>query len=98
YDVTGLDVHADQIYLISHKDASRFKVLRASLGAPDLAHAAVVVPTSEVVVANISAAGDALYIRDLDGGIGRLRRLPYSGGGIQPVRLPFDGAIQSLFT
>jgi prolyl oligopeptidase len=43
-------VHADQIYLLSHKDASRFKVLRTSLGAPDLAHAQVVVPASEVVL------------------------------------------------
>ncbi len=97
-DVTGLDVHADQIYLLSHKDASRFKVLRTGLSAPDLAHAQVVVPPSEVVVTGISAAPDALYIQDLDGGIGRLRRLPYSNGAIQSVKLPFDGAIQSLVT
>jgi prolyl oligopeptidase len=95
-DVTGEDVHAGEIYLLSHKNASRFKVLRTSLSAPDLSHAAVVVPASEVVINNITAAGDALYLRDLDGGIGRVRRLPYSNGGIQPVKLPFDGAVQSL--
>ena len=97
-DVTGFDVHAGEIYLLSHKNASRFKVLRTSLGAPDLAHAAVAVPAGEVVVIGISAASDALYVQDLDGGIGRLRRLPYSGGNIQPIKLPFDGAIQSLVT
>jgi prolyl oligopeptidase len=96
--VTGLDVHADQIFLLSHKDASRFKVLRLNLSAPDLAHAAVAVPVSEVVVTNITAAADALYVQDLDGGIGRLRRLPYTGGDIQSVKLPFDGAIQALVT
>jgi len=37
-------------------------------------------------------------VQDLDGGIGRLRRLPYSNGTIQPIKLPFDGAIQSLVT
>jgi prolyl oligopeptidase len=95
-DVTGEDVHAGEIYLLSHKNASRFKVLRTSLSAPDLPHAAVVVPASEVVINNITAAGDALYLRDLDGGIGRLRRLPYSHGNIKSVKLPFDGAIQSL--
>jgi len=95
-DVTGEDVHAGEIYLLSHKNASRFKVLRTSLSAPDLSHAAVAVPASEVVINNITAAGDALYLRDLDGGIGRLRRLPYSGGNMQPIKLPFDGAIQSL--
>jgi prolyl oligopeptidase len=96
--VTGLDVHGGEIYLLSHKDASRFKVLRTSLSAPDLAHAAVAVPASEVVITSIQAAGDALYVQDLDGGIGRLRRLPYGDGGIQSTKLPFDGAIQSLFT
>jgi prolyl oligopeptidase len=97
-DVVGEDVHAGEIYLLSHENASRFKVLRTSLGAPDLAHAAVAVPPSEVVITGVSAAGDALYVRELDGGIGRLRRLPYSGGNIQSVNLPFYGAIQSLVT
>jgi prolyl oligopeptidase len=97
-EVTGLDVHGGEIYLLSHKNASRFKVLRTSLSAPDLTHAVVVVPASEVVVTGISAAGDALYVQDLDGGIGRLRRLPYGNGSIQPVNLPFYGAIQSLVT
>ena len=97
-EVTGFDLHGGEIYLLSHKNASRFKVLRTSLGSPDLPHAAVAVPASEVVVTGISAAGDALYVQDLDGGIGRLRRLPYSNGTIQPIKLPFDGAIQSLVT
>ena len=96
--VTGLDVHGDSIYLLSHKDASRFKVLRTTLAKADLTKASVVVPPSEVVVTSISAAADALYVQDLDGGVGRLRRLPHDGGGIQPVKLPFDGAIQSLAT
>lgn len=96
--VTGLDVHGEQIYLLSHQNASRYKVLRTSLANPDLAHATLAVPLGEAVVTNIQAAEDALYIQDLDGGIGRLRRLPYSGGPIQPVKLPFDGAIQALVT
>ncbi len=97
-DVTGMDVHAGEIYLLSHKDAPRFKILRTRLGAPDLAHAALVVPPSEAVITNITAAEDALYIQDLDGGIGRLRCLPYGSGTIQAIELPFDGAIQSLVT
>jgi prolyl oligopeptidase len=96
--VTGFDLHGDTLFLLSHKDASRYQVLRTSLANPDLAHATLVVPASDVVVVNISAAGDALYVQDLDGGIGRLRRLPYDSATIQPVKLPFDGAIQSLVT
>ena len=97
-DVTGLDVHGDQIYLVSHKDASRFKVLRTSLGAPDLAHATEVVPAGEAVVVSISAAENALYVQDLDGGIGRLRKLDYKDRKIQALPLPFEGAIQGLVT
>jgi prolyl oligopeptidase len=96
-DITTLDVHDDDLFLVSHKDASRYKVLRTSLSNPDLAKAALVVPPSEVVVINIAAAADGLYIQDLDGGIGRLRRLAYGSGKVEAVKLPFDGAIQSLF-
>lgn len=95
-DVTAFDLHADDLFLLSHKDASRYKVLRTSLSSPDLAKATLVVPRSEVVIVNIAAAGDGLYVQDLDGGIGRLRRLPYGSGVAESVKLPFDGAIQTL--
>lgn len=97
-DVTGFDLHGEDLYLLSHKDASRFKVLRTSLDNPDLAHAAVVVPPSDVVVVGIAAAADGVYIQDLDGGIGRLRKLAYGKATIESVPLPFDGAIQSFST
>jgi prolyl oligopeptidase len=96
--VTGLDVHGDSIFLLSHKDASRFKVLRTSLANPDLAHATVAVPASNVVVVGIAAAKDALYVQDLDGGIGRVRRVNYAGGAIEPVKLPYEGAVSLLVT
>jgi prolyl oligopeptidase len=96
-DVTGFDVHGDSIYLRSHKDASRFKILRTSLEQPDITHAELVVPPSQVVVTGLSTAADGLYISDLDGGIGRLRRLAYEGT-IQSVKLPYEGAIQALVT
>ena len=97
-DIVAFDVHGDDLFLLSHKDASRYKVLRTSLSHPDLATATVVVPSSAVVVVNIAAAADGLYLQDLDGGIGRLRRLSYAGGKSESVKLPFDGAIQTLFT
>jgi len=96
--ITGFDVHEDSLFLLSHKQASRYKVLRTALDKPDLDHAAVIVAPSDVVVVGIAAASDALYVQDLDGGIGRLRRLSYHDGTIEPVKLPFDGAIQTLVT
>jgi prolyl oligopeptidase len=97
-EVTGADVHGEEVYLLSHKDASRFKILRTSLANPDVANATTVVPASNVVITALSVAQDALYVQDLDGGLGRLRRLPYNGGAAFSVSLPFSGAISSLVT
>ena len=92
-DVTGFDVHGDDLYLISHKDASRFRVVHTKLSNPDVAHADVIVPQSQAVIQDISAAQDALYVQTLDGGIGRLIRVAYASGRPEPVTLPFDGAV-----
>jgi prolyl oligopeptidase len=96
-EITNFDVRGDEIYLLSHKNASRFKVLRMSLAKPDVTRAEVVVPPSEAVITNLRAAKDALYVQLLDGGIGRLLRAPY-GGKPEAVKAPYDGAISDLNT
>src|SRR6266849_900557 len=92
-DVTGFDVHAGDLYLLSHHGASRYKILHTKLSDPDVAGAEVAVPPSEAVIQNLAAASDALYIQELDGGLGRLVRLPYSGGKPQQIQLPFEGSV-----
>ena len=96
-DITNADIHGDDIYLLSHHSASRYQVLRTSLKNPDLAHAQVVVPAGEAVLRDLKAAADALYVQQLDAGIGRLLRVPYSGGKAQQIPLPFEGAIDAIF-
>jgi prolyl oligopeptidase len=91
--VVNFDSRRDDLYLITHKDAPRFKVTRVSLSHPDLAKAQVVIPPGEAVITNVSAMADALYIQELDGGIGRLLRLPYSDYAAQRISLPVDGSI-----
>jgi prolyl oligopeptidase len=97
-DVTGFDVHGDDLYLQSHKDASRYKVLHTRFPDPDLTKAEVVIPASEAVIRNIAAASDALYVHELDGGLGRLVRLPYASGKAEAVPLPFDGSLSIVST
>ncbi|HTO77592.1 MAG TPA: prolyl oligopeptidase family serine peptidase [Thermoanaerobaculia bacterium] len=96
--VTAFDARGDTIYLLTHKNASRFKVLATGIAHPDIAKAGVLVAPSEAVITAIGVAEDALYVRDLDGGLGRLRRVPFEGGVVQPVGLPSDGSAQSVVT
>lgn len=91
--VTDLAAHGDTLFLLTHKDAPRFKVLRTSLSHPDLAHAEVVVPMGPAVLTGLNSAADALYVQQLDGGMGRLLRVPFSGGAPALLKLPFDGSV-----
>ena len=93
-----LVVHDRDLYLVSRKDAPRFRVLRVDLAHPDLQNAKVVVPQSEVPIEDIAAAADGLYVLDLNAGPSRLRRLPWGGAEAEPVPLPFIGAIRNLST
>ena len=96
--ITAFDVHGDDIYLLSHEHAPRYKVLRTNLRHPDVAHATVVVPQTEAVVRFFGAGRDALYIQTLDGGLGRVQRLPYDAAVAKPVPLPYDGSIGGFVT
>lgn len=84
--VIRFDVHQDNIYLVTHKNKPRYEVTRTSLKSPDVEHATVVVPASEVVIQEADVAKDGIYIRDLDGGIGRLRRLSFDGR-VEPIAI-----------
>jgi prolyl oligopeptidase len=95
--VTSAAVLGDDLYLLSHKDASRYKVLKTSAIAPSIATAGVAVPESASVIRGVSAARDGLYIQQLDAGLGGLRRLS-PDGKITTVALPFAGSIDSLYT
>jgi prolyl oligopeptidase len=96
-DVTDLAVQGDALFLLSHKGASRFKVLKTSLSKPDLATAEVVVAPGESVVNGLVAAKDALYVRKMNGGNSELFRLEYTPNAKQQqVALPFVGDMDGL--
>jgi prolyl oligopeptidase len=94
--VTAAEYHGSDVYLLSHKGAPRFKVLRIRADAPDLSGAEVVVPEGKAVLTRLAAASDALYVQELEAGLGRLRRVPFGGKGSQRLALPGDGAIAAL--
>lgn len=93
--VTGFAIHGDDLYLLTHLNASRYKVIRTSVSHPDLAMADVVVAPGEEVVDRIAAARDGLYIQSRDATVGKLYRLSYAKDA-QPqlVHLPATGAVR----
>ena len=96
-EITGFDIHENHVYLLSHHEASRFKILRVDLPKDEVAHAQVAMEASNAVITGVQAAADALYVQKLDGGLGKLWRLPFEGGAASEIRLPFEGAIQEMF-
>jgi prolyl oligopeptidase len=71
-------------------------VLETDARTPDVAHARVVVPTGARVIEQAMAAADALYVVDLDAGIGRIRRVDYADAKVADVALPLAGTVSTL--
>jgi prolyl oligopeptidase len=93
-EVTDFAVSGEDIYLLTHKDAPRYRVTKTSITQPDLAGAQTVVPESEAVVKGLAMAKDALYVHMMDGGIGKYLRIPHEGATKGTfIPLPFDGTI-----
>jgi prolyl oligopeptidase len=91
--ITSLDLKGDNLYLLSHKNVSRFKVLHTKLSNPDMAHAEVLVPEGPALIKAVAAASDAVYVQEMEGGLGRLVRLPYGSSAEQRVALPAEGVV-----
>ncbi|HEX9708120.1 MAG TPA: prolyl oligopeptidase family serine peptidase, partial [Steroidobacteraceae bacterium] len=94
--VTGGTLKGDDIYLVTYKNAPRYKVLHVKAADPAIAKAREVVAQGNTVIQNVYAAKDALYVQELDGGVGRIRKLA-ADGKITPIALPFDGTISSVY-
>ncbi len=79
-EVTAIEAWRDDLFLLSHRGASRSRVLRMDARKPDIAHARVAIPEGDAVIQEMALAHDALYLRTMLGG----------------VRIPFDTAIAQL--
>ena len=86
-------LHGDTLYVLSHRDAPRFRLLSVSLTDPDLRHAHVVIPQSAAVLTDVVPAQDALYARLREGPVSRIERVSLDGRQSHPVRLPFEGNV-----
>jgi prolyl oligopeptidase len=96
-EVVGLAFRGDEVYLQTTKGAQNARILRTSLSSGNFATATEVVAESDVVIDNVSLARDGLYLQDMNGGYGNLRRLA-NDGHLSAIATPFEGSIQALAT
>ncbi len=96
-EVVSVACNGRDLWLLTHKDASRFKVTHLNLDHPDTASAQTVVPESDMVIRGISAAKDALYFATTKDGIVHILRIPYGQTKAIPLPLPFAGSANGSF-
>ena len=94
-DVTGIAIRGDDIYYLTHKNAPRFRILKASAAKPGFSTATEVVAQSGAVLKGLTTAKDAVYVQALDAGLGRVMRLT-DDGKLTPLKLPYPGTVNGL--
>jgi prolyl oligopeptidase len=95
--VTRFDADPQTVYLLSHKDAPRFKVLTVPVGGT-LAEARTLIPArDDRLIEAIAAAADGLYVAVREGLYSKLLRVA-KDGKVEEIALPIRGSIESLNT
>ncbi len=91
-EVSALSIRGDDLYLLTYKNASRYKIVRTSVSKPDLKTAETIFTGGEAVVQNFAAQSDALYVQTLDGGNRRIYLVNYKTKRATPLKLLYEGA------
>src|SRR6476646_3657716 len=86
----------DALYLLSRADAPRGKILRVPLDKPELANAAVIVPSNDAVIQFVEPTADAVYVGDLLGGPSQIRRFGLNGTSEKIVPIPNISAVTEM--
>ncbi|HXF78014.1 MAG TPA: prolyl oligopeptidase family serine peptidase [Usitatibacter sp.] len=97
--VLAIEGWRDDLFLLTHRGASRHRILRMH-GGGEIQGARVAVPEGESVIEAMALAKDALYLQTMVGGIDRLERvgIGFLGGlhAAEYVRTPFDTSIAQV--
>lgn len=95
-EVSAAVASGDDLYLLTYKNAPKFKVVKTSIRVPDLKTARTIVPNGDAILKGITATSDALIVRQNDGGISKLLRVGFDDGKAENIELPFVGSISGV--
>jgi prolyl oligopeptidase len=84
------------LYLLSHANAPRGKILRLPLDTPELQKAVEIVPTGQAVIEQIVPTSETLYVGDLLGGPSQIRRFGLDGKGETIIPIPAISAVEEM--
>ncbi len=79
-------VHEDALYLLTSKDAPRFKLIKTSVSKPNLERAETIIPASEALIDGINPALDALYVSQMRSGLDETVRVEWKANA-KPERI-----------
>ena len=88
--VTEFTAYDSIAYLLSHKDAPRYKLLARSLDGSDTE---TILPESETILNDIQITAQALYAQGMYNGASKLFRISLPSHAIEEVRIPFSADI-----
>ena len=99
-EITGAVLGPDSaIYLLSHHEAPRGKILRLALDPqtpPALSAATMIVPESEGVIEHVVPTATRLYVADLLGGPSRIRVFDHQGQSLGNVAVPDISSVKQI--
>ncbi|HEY6976734.1 MAG TPA: prolyl oligopeptidase family serine peptidase [Chitinophagaceae bacterium] len=91
--ITNIIFHKNDLYLLSHKNASNYEVLVTDAATHSVQKASVIIPQSKNTIEAIYPANDYLFIQYTDGINNTLQRFNYITRKTEAVKLPENGAI-----
>lgn len=96
-EITGFVAFKDNIYFLSSKGTSNFKVIETSLKNPDITKARVVLEGGNKKIESISSSKDYLIISQVYNGIETyVSKMNFNDGNLTQVDLPLKGSISII--
>ncbi|MBK8321386.1 MAG: hypothetical protein IPL06_01290 [Betaproteobacteria bacterium] len=84
----------DTLYVLTARDAPRYRVIALTWPSPDISFPRTVIETGDEVIVDIAAAPEGLYVTRRQGAAKQLLRVPHAPGAKpQAIDLPFAGNV-----